>query len=87
MRVPSSWLCERASWAFVRVKLAFARVSSEHLPALVSPENADKDAVLRLEAEGEDHVAAPASDVRGATAALRVYEWPMRRISSAGAGP
>jgi hypothetical protein len=87
MRVPSSWLYERASSASVRDALALGHVSSEHLPALVSSEKTDKDAVLGLEAERKDLVAAPASDVRGATAALRVYEWTMRRISSAGARP
>jgi hypothetical protein len=65
MRVPSSWLCERASSASARDTLAFGRVSSKRLPGLVSPENADKDAVLGLEAEGKDVVAAPGRVSRG----------------------
>jgi hypothetical protein len=48
MRVPSSWLHERASSASVRDALALDYVSVEHLPALVSSENTDKDAVLGL---------------------------------------
>jgi hypothetical protein len=71
----------------VRGALALGHVSADHLPALVSSENTDKDAGHGLGAEAKHVVPAPASDVRGATAALRVYEWTMRRISSAGARP
>jgi len=53
MRVPSSWLYERASSASVRDALALGHVSADHLPALVSSENTDKNAVLRLEAEAK----------------------------------
>jgi DNA-directed RNA polymerase specialized sigma24 family protein len=64
MRVPSSWLYERASSASVRGALAFGHVSADHLPALVSSENTDKDAGHGLGAEAKHVVPAPASDVR-----------------------
>jgi hypothetical protein len=54
----------RASFVGVRPGLALGHVSSEHLPALVSSENADKDAGHGLGAEAKHVVPAPDSDVR-----------------------
>jgi hypothetical protein len=64
MRVPSSWLRGRASSASGRDALAFGHVSAEHLTALVSSENTDKDAGHGLGAEAKQVVHAPGSDVR-----------------------